>query len=144
MSKKTLTEGAIKPEKIAKSIGNHSSKTGIGAHNIFLGQVRADKHEGKIVKEIEYSAYDDMAEKTFHEIRESIFEKYDISCMHIYHSIGMVKAGEISLFVFVSSKHRGVSYEASRDVVEQIKDKAPIWKKEIFEGEEYKWVSENK
>jgi molybdopterin synthase catalytic subunit len=140
MSKKVLIEGPISPEKIAKSIENHSSKTGIGAHNIFLGQVRADKHEGKIVEGIEYSAYDDMAEKNFHEIRESIFEKYDISCMHIYHSIGNVKAGEISLFVFVSSKHRGVSYEASRDVVEQIKDKSPIWKKEIFEGEEYKWV----
>ncbi len=140
MSKKALTDGPILPEKIAKSIGNHSSKTGIGAHNIFLGQVRADKHEGKVVEGIEYSAYDDMAEKIFHEIRESIFERYDISCMHIYHSIGNVRAGEISLFVFVSSKHRGVSYEASRDVVEQIKEKAPIWKKEIFEGEEYHWV----
>ncbi|HJN63140.1 MAG: molybdenum cofactor biosynthesis protein MoaE [Flavobacteriales bacterium] len=140
MSKKALIEGPISPERIAKSIGNHSSKTGIGAHNIFLGQVRADKHEGKIVEEIEYSAYEDMAEKIFHEIRESIFEKYDISCMHIYHSVGKVKAGGISLFVFVSSKHRGVSYEASRDVVEQIKEKTPIWKKEIFEGEEYHWV----
>ena len=140
MSKKVLIEGPISPEKIAKSIENHSSKTGIGAHNIFLGQVRADKHEGKIVEEIEYSAYEDMAEKIFHEIRESIFEKYDISCMHIYHSVGKVKAGGISLFVFVSSKHRGVSYEASRDVVEQIKEKTPIWKKEIFEGEEYHWV----
>ena len=88
MSKKVLIEGPISPEKIAKSIENHSSKTGIGAHNIFLGQVRADKHEGKIVEGIEYSAYEDMAEKIFHEIRESIFEKYDISCMHIYHSIG--------------------------------------------------------
>ncbi len=140
MGKKSLTYGPIKPEKIAKSIANHSSKTGIGAHNIFLGQVRADKHEGKTVEGIEYSAYEDMAENIFHEIRESIFEKYDISCMHIYHSIGMVKAGEISLFVFVSSKHRGVSYDASRDVVEQIKDRAPIWKKEIFEGENYQWV----
>ena len=81
-----------------------------------------------------------MAEKIFHEIRESIFEKYDISCMHIYHSIGKVKVGEISLFVFVSSKHRAVSYEASRDVVEQIKEKTPIWKKEIFEGEGWHWV----
>jgi molybdopterin synthase catalytic subunit len=140
MGKKVLTNGPIKPEKIAKSIANHSSKTGIGAHNIFLGQVRADKHKGKIVEGIEYSAYEEMAEQVFNEIRENIFKKYDISCMHIYHSIGMVKAGEISLFVFVSSKHRGVSYDASRDVVEQIKEKAPIWKKEFFENEKYQWV----
>ena len=140
MSKQVLTQGPIHPDKIAKSIANHSSKTGIGAHNIFLGQVRADKHEGKQVKGIDYSAYKEMAEQVFREIREAIFEKYDISCMHIYHSLGMVKAGEISLFVFVSSKRRGVSYEASRDVVEQIKAKAPIWKKEIFENEKHQWV----
>ena len=140
MSKKVLTQGPIHPDKIAKSISNHSSKTAIGAHNIFLGQVRADKHKQKQVKGITYSAYEEMAEQVFHEIRENIFEKYDISCMHIYHSIGMVKAGEISLFVFVSSKHRGVSYDASRDAVEQIKAKAPIWKKEIFENEKYQWV----
>ena len=140
MSKKVLTQGPIHPDKIAKSISNHSSKTGIGAHNIFLGQVRADKHQEKQVKGINYSAYEEMAEQVFHEIKESIFEKYDISCMHIYHSLGMVKAGEISLFVFVSSKHRGVSYDASRDAVEQIKAKAPIWKKEIFENEKYQWV----
>ncbi len=140
MSKKALIKGPISPERIAKSIRNHSSKTGIGAHNIFLGQVRADKYQEKIVEEIEYSAYEDMAEKIFHEIRERVFTKYDISCMHIYHSIGKVKAGEISLFVFVSSKHRAVSYEALRDVVEQIKEKTPIWKKEIFEGEGYNWI----
>jgi molybdopterin synthase catalytic subunit len=83
-----------------------------------------------------------MAESVFHEIRESIFAKYDLTCMHVYHSTGVVKAGEISLFVFVSSKHRGVSFDACRDVVEQIKEKAPIWKKELYEGEkkEYNWV----
>jgi len=140
MSKKVLIQGPIHPDKIAKSIANHSSKTGIGAHNIFLGQVRADKHEEKQVKAIDYSAYEEMAEKVFHEIRESIFEKYEITCMHIYHSLGMVNAGEISLFVFVSSKHRGVCYDASRYVVEQIKAKAPIWKKEIFENKKHQWV----
>lgn len=138
---KIFVEGPINPQEIANSIAHHSHKTGIGAHNIFLGQVRADKHEGKTVKSIVYSAYDEMALQVFSEIRESIFEKYDITCMHIYHSLGEVKAGELSLFVFVSSKHRGVSYEASRDVVEQIKAKAPIWKKEIFEKEEaHQWV----
>ncbi len=140
MGKNVLTQGPISPDKIAKSIANHSHKTGIGAHNIFLGQVRADKHEGKSVTGIEYSAYEDMAERIFSEIREGIFEKYDITCMHIYHSIGMVKAGEISLFVFVSSKHRGVSYDASRAVVEAIKERAPIWKKELIEGEKHNWV----
>ncbi|MBT5148130.1 MAG: molybdenum cofactor biosynthesis protein MoaE [Flavobacteriales bacterium] len=142
MSKEVLTPGPISPEKIATSIAHHSSKTGIGAHNIFLGQVRADKHENKTVLGIEYSAYNSMAESAFHQIRESIFAKYDLTCMHVYHSTGFVKAGEISLFVFVSSKHRGVSFDACRDIVEQIKEKAPIWKKELYEGEqkEYNWV----
>lgn len=137
-----FVEGPISPQEIASSVAHHSAKKNIGAHTIFLGQVRADKHEGKIVESIEYSAYDELALEVFKEIRERIFSKYDITCMHIYHSLGEVKAGDISLFVFVSSKHRGVAFEASREVVEDIKAKAPIWKKEIFEGEAelHNWV----
>ncbi len=107
--KKVLMQGAISPEKIANSIAHHQVKTNIGGHSIFLGQVRADEIEGKIVQAIDYSAYEDMAEKEFHNIREAAFEKFDLTCLHIYHSLGVVKAGEICLFVFTSSKHRAMA-----------------------------------
>jgi molybdopterin synthase catalytic subunit len=59
--------------------------------------------------------------------------------MHIYHSLGVVKAGEICLFVFVSSKHRKVAFEACGDIVEQIKAMTPIWGKEIFVDDSFVW-----
>jgi molybdopterin synthase catalytic subunit len=136
---KVIVDGAISPAFIADSIAKHSSKTDIGAHTIFLGQVRKDEKEGKIVQAIEYSAYSEMAEKEFHKIRENAFAKYKLTCMHIYHSIGTVKAGEISLFVFVSSKHRENIFNACSEIVEQIKELVPIWGKEIFEDNSFVW-----
>ena len=95
--KNVFKQGAISSEFIGQSISKHQSKTNIGAHNIFLGQVRADQIEGKLVCGIEYSAYEDMANQKIHAIREETFEKFNLSCMHIYHSIGEVKSGEICL-----------------------------------------------
>jgi molybdopterin synthase catalytic subunit len=137
--KKSFVQGAIAAEFIGNSIAKHQSKTSIGAHNIFLGQVRADEIEGKIVSAIEYSAYEEMAEQSFYEIREAAFEKYDLTCLHIYHSLGMVKTGEICLFVFVSAPRRKVVYEALEFLVEEIKEKVAIFGKEIFEDETYSW-----
>jgi len=141
--KNVFREGAITPDMIAKSIAAHQSKTQIGAHEIFLGQVRADEIDGKVVKAIEYTAHKDMANQTMHDIRESAFEKFDLSCMHIYHSLGPVNTGEICLFVFVSSAHRLPAREALAYLVEEIKQKAPIFGKEIFEDESHQWKVNN-
>ena len=137
--KNIFTEGAIQPQFIAESIAKHATKTNIGGHNIFLGQVRADDIEGNIVASIEYSSNVEMALEKMHEIRESIFEKYAITCMHVHHSLGNVNAGEICLFVFTSSKHRKVAIDACTECVERIKSELPIWGKEIFEGAGYQW-----
>ncbi len=137
--KNVFVNGPILPEKIATSIAKHQVKTNIGAHDIFLGQVRADEIEGKTVHAIEYTAYETMANQVMHEMREETFEKFDLSCLHIYHSLGMVKAGEICLFVFTSSKHRNMAMDACRYLVEQIKEKAPIFGKEIFEDASHQW-----
>lgn len=137
--KKVLWDGPISPQKIADSIAHHQVKTNIGAHDIFLGQVRADAIEGKIVTAIDYSCYAEMAENIFHEIREEAFGKYDLTCMHIYHSVGLVKAGEICLFVFTSSKHRKMAMDSCRYIVEEIKKRVPVFGKEIFEDETHQW-----
>ncbi|MCP4440922.1 MAG: molybdenum cofactor biosynthesis protein MoaE [Aureispira sp.] len=137
--KKVFQQGPIPAAFIGQAIAKHQTKTDIGAHNIFLGQVRADNIDGRSVKAIDYTAYEEMAEKKCHEIRESTFEKFDITCMHIHHSLGLVGAGEICLFVFVSSKHRDVSYKASRHIVEEIKAHLPVFGKEIFEDESHQW-----
>ena len=141
--KNVFVQGAITPDFIANSIAKHQPKTGIGAHNIFLGQVRADKVDEKTVKAIEYSAYEEMANKTFHDIKEAIFEKYDITCMHIYHSLGTVKVGEICLFVFVSAPHRKIVFEALEEIVEEIKSEAAVFGKELFENGAHQWKVNN-
>lgn len=137
--KDIFVEGAISAAFVGESIQKHSSKTTIGAHSIFLGQVRADELLGRNVAAIDYTSYKEMALEKMHEIRESIFAKYDLTCMHVYHSLGRVAAGEICLFVFTSSKHRKLAIDACTEVVELIKAELPVWGKEIFEDESYVW-----
>jgi molybdopterin synthase catalytic subunit len=141
--KNIFVQGAISPAFIAESIAKHSSKKDIGAHSIFLGQIREDMIEGKPVKAIEYTAYEEMALEQMSVIRESIFAKYNLTCMHIYHSLGIVESGEICLFVFTSSKHRSAATQACNEVVEKIKAELQIWGKEIFSDESHQWKVNN-
>ena len=141
--KNVFVVGAISPEMISQSIEKHSTMREIGAHSIFLGQVRADEINGNKVVSIDYSCYEPMAEEVFHNIREETFSKFQLSCMHIYHSLGSVEAGKISLFVFTSSKHRKMAIDACSFIVEEIKSKAPVWGKEIFEDNTHIWKINN-
>ena len=137
-----FVEGPIAAQFIADSISKHSTKKSIGAHSIFMGQVRNDMIAGMEVLAIEYTAYTDMANERMAEIREQLFSKYALTCMHIYHSLGMVKSGELSLFVFTSSAHRNAAIDACEEIVDRIKKELPIWGKELFD-EGYVWKSSN-
>lgn len=132
-------DGPIPAGFIADSIQKHSTKTNIGAHSIFLGQVRADELLDRKVAAIDYTTYKEMALEKMHEIRESIFAKYELTCMHVHHSLGTINAGEVCLFVFTSSKHRKTAMDACEEVVELIKAELPVWGKEIFEDDSYIW-----
>lgn len=132
-------QGAISPSQIGEDIATHQRKIQIGGHSIFLGQVRADEMEGQTVRAIEYTAYEEMALDKMHQIREAIFSKYPLVCLHVYHSLGIVAAGEICLFVFSSSVHRKDAMMATEEIVNQIKSSLPIWGKEIFTNDEYQW-----
>lgn len=136
-------QGPIQPAFIADSILKHKTKTNIGGHSIFLGQVRADVIDGNAVTAIQYTSYEEMALQQMHEIREAIFEKYDLVCLHVYHSLGTVSTGEICLFVFTSSRHRKAAMDACEEIVEKIKSELPVWGKEIFADETHQW-KENK
>lgn len=139
MSKSIFKQGAIPATFIGDSIAKHQSKTSIGAHQIFLGQVRADAKGHDAVQSIDYTAYEEMANTQMAVIREEIFEQHDITCMHVYHSLGKVVVGEICLFVFVSSPHRAASQVACNELVERIKNELPIWGQEVLSsGVEWK------
>ena len=141
--KQIFVQGAISSSFIADSIQKHSTKTNIGAHSIFLGQVRSDSINDRNVVAIDYTTYEEMALEKMHELREAIFAKYPLTCMHIDHSLGTIAAGEICLFVFTSAIHRKEAINACEEVVELIKKELPVWGKEIFEDESYQW-KENK
>jgi molybdopterin synthase catalytic subunit len=137
--KNFFVQGPIAASFIAESIQDHSSKTGIGAHSIFLGQVRADRIDDKEVESIEYTAYEEMALDKMHAIREDMFAKYDLACMHVYHSLGNVRTGEISLFVFTSAAHRRAAIDACQEIVERVKSELPVWGKELFGDQSFQW-----
>jgi molybdopterin synthase catalytic subunit len=137
--KNIFVQGPVSADFVSQSIQKHSTITGIGAHSIFLGQVRSDVINDKTVAAIEYTTYEEMALEKMHEIREDIFGKYPLTCMHVYHSLGTVKAGEISLFVFTSSAHRKAAIDGCEEVVERIKKELPVWGKEVFEDSSHQW-----
>lgn len=141
--KNIFVQGAVQPAFIAESIASHSSRTNIGAHSIFLGQVRSDVIGNKKVRAIEYTTYEEMALEKMQELREALFAKYPLNCLHVHHSLGTVAAGEICLFVFASSAHRRAAIDACTEIVEQIKNELPVWGRELFEDESFQW-KENK
>ena len=137
--KNIFVNGPITPTFIAESIQKHQNKTGIGGHSIFLGQIRADQKPEGVVEAIEYTAYESMVLEQAHRIREEIFLKYPLHCMHVHHSLGIVPVGEICLFVFTSSTHRHDAIKACEEMVERIKKELPIWGREIYSGGSSRW-----
>jgi molybdopterin synthase catalytic subunit len=137
--KNIFIRGAIPATKIGESVQKHATQTEIGAHAIFLGQVRADAKKEGTVTAIEYSAYEEMAIEKAYEIREAVFAKYPITCMHIYHSLGRVNAGEICFFVFTSAPHRREAIDACNEIVEHIKAELPVWGRELIGKEKHVW-----
>jgi len=115
---------------VAKGGQNHDC----GAHSLFVGQVKRDQTDGKYVSAIEYSAYEEMVIGEADKIYKSVLSEFsDVKAIDIIHSKGLVKAGEISLLVMVSAGHWDHASRACAKTVELIKEKLPVWKKEIFE-----------
>jgi len=135
-----LIDGPVLPDAISEIVAKCGEKPDCGAHSLFLGQVRRDQIDGKIVKAIEYSAYEEMVIMEADKINKSILSEFnDVKTIEIIHSKGPVKAGEISLLVMVSAGHRDHASRACAKTVELIKEKLPIWKKEVFEDDSRQW-----
>ena len=140
MAGSLLINGPLTQNIISILLETLGENTGTGGYSIFLGQVRADMKEGKKVIEIEYSAYEAMVHKEADSIIQSILSEFDeVKNIKILHSVGRIKAGEISLFVLVSANHRRHAIDACSKTVELIKSNFPVWKKEIFEDNTHEW-----
>ncbi len=133
MKNRYLVGGPITPMLISElmTLGNNDASA--GAVSIFIGKVRDDEVGGRRVSAIEYSAYDDMAVKEAEEIVKTVQAAFsDVRMVVIVHSTGVVRAGETSLFIMVTSGHRDHATRACRHTLEMVKERLPVWKKDLF------------
>ena len=115
-----------------------------GASIIFNGTVR-NINENKEVVGITYDSHDELVLKSFEEIYKETTEKLKITdkAVFIEHVKGYVGLGETSIIFAVGCKHRDEAYELSRYIIEEIKKRSPIWKKEHYKNEQSEWLKGN-
>jgi molybdopterin synthase catalytic subunit len=104
-----------------------------GAIVTFLGLVR-NHNQGRHVQYLEYEAYEPLALKAFARIRDEAHETWKGVRLALHHRIGRLEIGEASVAIVASSPHRGDAYAACRYIIERVKQIAPIWKREYFDG----------
>jgi MoaE-MoaD fusion protein len=109
-----------------------------GAIATFQGTVRRQSR-GREVIALEYEAYSGMAEKVIAEIAEGVKERYDLCEVAVAHRVGHCEVGEVSVAIAVSAPHRQDALSACRDVIDELKKRVPLWKKEVYEGGE-EWI----
>ena len=133
MKQEHLVEGPLTPSLISGLLANGNEDTAAGAISVFIGRVRDDEHEGTKVTAIEYSAYPEMAETETEAVISMVKSAFsDVRNVTIVHSTGTVKAGEASLFIMVTAGHRDHATRACRHTLELVKERLPVWKKELY------------
>ena len=129
-----LTEGPVNLTSVVVAVVDERA----GAIATFLGTVRAQSR-GREVIALEYEAYAEMAEDVMGQIAAEVEERYDLCKVAITHRLGRVEVGETSVAIAVSAPHRQDALSACADVIEALKARVPLWKKELYEGGE-EWI----
>ena len=132
----------IKDDKISiNKAENFISSSKFGASIFFTGTVR-DVNENRKVIGITYDAHDKLVIKSFEEIYQEATEKLKIAdkVVFIEHAKGYLGLGDISILIAVSCKHRDQAYILSRYIIEEVKKRSPIWKKEHYEDQTTEWL----
>jgi MoaE-MoaD fusion protein len=109
-----------------------------GAIATFTGTTRVHSR-GRTVTHLDYEAYEGMAERTMEEIAEALRARYELTAIAIHHRIGRVTIGETSVVIAVSAPHRQDALAACKDAIDELKERVPLWKKEVYEGGE-EWI----
>lgn len=110
-----------------------------GAVLLFLGLVR-NHNEGREVGHLEYEAYAEMAERVLEEVAEEARTRWDTGEIRVVHRLGRLEVGEASVAILVASAHRDAAYSASRHIIEELKKRAPIWKREGYTEGDSEWL----
>jgi len=109
-----------------------------GAIATFTGTTRVSSR-GRTVTHLDYEAYEGMAERVMAEIAEGLQARYELSAVAIHHRVGRVGIGETSVVIAVSAPHRQDALAACKDAIDELKERVPLWKKEVYAGGE-EWI----
>ena len=132
-----IKEEKISSEKAKKFIFSEKN----GAESIFIGRVR-NENSGQKVNAVTYDAHDQAVIKSFQSICNDAKSKFDKNAIiFLEHATGYVSVGQISILIAVSSGHRDEAFKMCRYILEEIKHKSPIWKKEHYADGEEEWLS---
>jgi len=131
----TLSTHQISPEVQRATLKNSSA----GALVVFEGWVR-NENDGKRVQSLEYEAYADLAISAGNGIIEEAKDRFGVLEIHCVHRIGQLQIGDLAVWIGVAAAHRADAFDASRFVIDQIKQRVPIWKKEHFQDASAHWV----
>ena len=135
----------IKEKKLSiKKAENFISSSNYGASIFFTGTVRNQNYNKSVIG-ITYDSHDTLVTKSFQEIYNEANQKLNIKDKSVYieHAKGYLNLGEISIIIAVACKHRDQAYLLSRYIIEEIKKRSPIWKKEHYENSESTWLKGN-
>ena len=129
-----LSDEPLSLDRVVDEVRSDSA----GAIATFTGTTRKESR-GRDVSYLEYEAYEGMAEQTMGEIAEELLARYELCTVAIHHRVGRVEIGDTSVVIAVSAPHRQDALAACKDAIDTLKERVPLWKKEVYEGGE-EWI----
>jgi molybdopterin synthase catalytic subunit len=135
MRRASVLTSEIDPASLIKEVGSPQ----YGAISLFVGTVR-EVNEERSVSAIEYSAYKSMASAELERILDEAEERFGVSALVVEHRIGLLGLGDVSVAIVAAHEHRAPALECTRFVIEEIKKRVPIWKKEHYADGTREWV----
>ena len=129
-----LSEQPLSLEAVVEEVASEEA----GAVATFVGTTRVHSR-GQTVTSLEYEAYEGMAEQVMSEIADELTARYELCAIAIHHRIGRVGIGERSVVIAVSAPHRQDALAACKDAIDTLKERVPLWKKEVYVGGE-EWI----
>ena len=129
-----LSDAPLSLDRVVEEVRDEQA----GAIATFTGTTRISSR-GRTVTHLDYEAYEGMAERVMAEIAESLQARYALSAVAIHHRVGRVGIGETSVVIAVSAPHRQDALAACKDAIDELKERVPLWKKEVYDGGE-EWI----
>jgi molybdopterin synthase catalytic subunit/molybdopterin converting factor small subunit len=129
-----LSEEPLDPSAVIREVSDPRA----GGIATFIGTTR-NESRGRTVLHLDYEAYGGMAEEVMAEISQGLKEKHNLCEVAITHRVGRVPIGELSVVIAVSAPHRADALMACKEAIDTLKERVPLWKKEVYEGGE-EWI----